>query len=259
MLPPAAAVATAVATPGHTTGAFDVIAIPIASRVRCEVCPHKSRCLAAGLEPQELAGFASLARAKRRVPRGSALFRSADPLEALYVIHSGTFKKTVVNRDARDKVTGFYYTGDVLGLDAIDRREHRGDAIALEDAQVCIIPYVALEQLALAAPRLQQQLFRLLSADIARDHGLMLLLGGMSAEERVAAFLLSVSEAYQRRGYAADDFRLRMTREEIGSFLGLTLETVSRTTSRLQRDGVLYAHGREMHLNDVARLSERMG
>jgi CRP/FNR family transcriptional regulator, anaerobic regulatory protein len=232
---------------------------PAASGLRCEGCRHRTLCLASGLEQRELSAFSSLARSKRRIARGAALFRRGDALDALYAIHSGTFKKTVVSRDGRDKVTGFYYAGDVLGLDAIDGREHRSTAIALEDAQVCIVPYRALEQMALSAPQLQQQLFRLLSADIARDHGLMLLLGRMSADERVAAFLLSVSEAYERRGYAAHDFRLRMTREEIGSFLGLTLETVCRRTSSLQREGVLKANGREMHLCDPAKLRERVG
>ena len=259
MFPHATAVTTPVAPSGRAAQTVERPPIPIASGVRCEVCRHKSLCLASGLEPRELAGFSSLARSKRRIARGAALIRRGDALEALYVIHSGTFKKTVVSRDGDEKVTGFYYAGDVLGLDAINDGVHPSDAIALEDAQVCVIPYRALEQMALSAPRLQQQLFRLLSADIGRDHGLMLLLGRMSAEERIAAFLLSVSEAYQRRGYAAEDFRLRMTREEIGSFLGLTLETVSRMTSRLQREGLLRVNGRDMHLSRPAELRQRVG
>lgn len=252
------AVAAPAATPVARSSA-PAAAEAAAPAFRCETCSHKALCLAASLEPRELAAFSSLARSKRKVRRGSALFRRGDALHALYVVHSGTFKKTFVSRDGREKVTGFYYAGEVLGLDAIEGREHRSDVVALEDAQVCVIPYRALEQLALSTPRLQMQLFRLLSADIARDHGLMLLLGRMGAEERVIAFLLSVSDSYAARGYAADDFRLRMTRDEIGSYLGLTLETVSRTTTRLQREGLIRVDGRELHLADLPALRERLG
>ena len=121
------------------------------------------------------------------------------------------------------------------------------------------MPFAALEKLALTVPALQRQLFRALSGDISRDQGLMLLLGSMSAEQRLAAFLLSLSRRYQRLGFAAERFILRMTREEIGNYLGLTLETVSRNITRFQREGLLAVHQREIELRDVARLREIVG
>jgi CRP/FNR family transcriptional regulator len=156
-------------------------------------------------------------------------------------------------------VTGFYLPGEVLGLDAIGRGEHNYTAVALEDSEVCVILFSRLQEFALRVPGLQQQLFRLLSNDITRDHGLMLLLGGMSAEQRLAAFLLSLSRRYRRLGYAADRFNLRMTREDIGSYLGLTLETVSRLLSRFQRDGLIGMQQREIELKDTDRLMKLVG
>jgi CRP/FNR family transcriptional regulator len=146
-----------------------------------------------------------------------------------------------------------------MGLDAINNDRHDYSATALEDSEVCVIPFAELTALTLRIPVLQQELFRLLSRDIARDHGLMLLLGSMTAEQRLAAFLLSLSRRYKRLGYAADRFVLRMTREDIGSYLGLTLETVSRLMSRFQRDRLISAQQREIELKNSDGLMELVG
>jgi CRP/FNR family transcriptional regulator len=146
-----------------------------------------------------------------------------------------------------------------MGLDAINNARHNYSAAALEDSEVCVIPFARLTELTLRIPELQQQLFRLLSRDIARDQGLMLLLGSMTAEQRLAAFLLGLSRRYKRLGYAADRFLLRMTREDIGNYLGLTLETISRLMSRFQRDGLITARQREIEFKDAGRLMEIVG
>jgi CRP/FNR family transcriptional regulator len=164
-----------------------------------------------------------------------------------------------VSRHGSEKITGFHLAGELLGLDAISAGRHGFDAVALEDSEVCAVRFAALEKLALTVPVLQHQLFRLLSSDISRDQGLMLLLGSMAAEQRLAAFLLSLSRRYQRLGFAASRFALRMTREEIGNYLGLTLETISRLFSRFQREGLLKVRGREVELRNVERLREIVG
>jgi CRP/FNR family transcriptional regulator len=216
-------------------------------------------CLPCGLTGEQLSDMDDLTRVKRRVARGTALYRSGDAFESLYAVRSGSFKTVGVSRNGVEKVTGLHLPGEVMGLEAINGRQHGYDAIALEDSEVCVIPYARLTQLALRMPDLQGQLLRILSGDISRDQGLMLLLGGMDAEQRIAAFLLSLSRRYQKLGYAAARFSLRMTREEIGSYLGLTLETVSRLFSRLQREGLLSAHQREVELKDIPRLREIVG
>jgi len=227
--------------------------------VSCSSCCLQGLCLPCGLTIDKLGDMDELTRIKRRVARGSALYRSGDSFDSLYAVHSGSFKSVGISRVGQEKVTGLHLPGEMMGLDAINSRVHGYDAIALEDSEVCVVPYTRLTQLALRVPELQASLLRILSGDISRDQGLMLLLGGMDAEQRLAAFLLSLSKRYQRLGYAATRFSLRMTREEIGSYLGLTLETVSRLFSRLHREGLLSAHQREVELKDMAKLRELVG
>jgi CRP/FNR family transcriptional regulator len=227
--------------------------------VSCSSCCLQSVCLPCGLTPDKLPEVDELTRVKRKVARGAALYRSGDSFDSLYAVRSGSFKSVGISRAGQEKVTGLHLPGEMMGLDAINSRVHGYDAIALEDSEVCVVPFTRLSQLAMRLPELQGQLLRLLSGDISRDQGLMLLLGGMDAEQRIAAFLLSLSRRYQKLGYAATRFSLRMTREEIGSYLGLTLETVSRLFSRFQREGLISAHQREVELKDLARLRELVG
>jgi len=225
----------------------------------CSGCCLKEVCLPGGLDSSELGELEDLTRVKRRVAKGAALYRSGDAFVSLYALRSGSFKCVGSSRAGEEKVTGMHLPGDIMGLDAINTLKHGYDAFALEDSEVCVIPFSRLAHLAQRMPRLQAQLLRILSGDISRDRGLMLLLGAMDAEQRIAAFVLSLSRRYQRLGYAAAKFSLRMTREDIGSYLGLTLETVSRVFSRLQRDGLLCARQKDVELRNVPALQEKVG
>jgi CRP/FNR family transcriptional regulator len=216
-------------------------------------------CLASGVQSGRLVEFEQLVRVKHRIVKGSPLYRAGDSFKSLYALRSGSFKQVATCRSGDEKVTALYLPGDLMGLEAINSGKHGYAAIALEHSEVCIIPFVELARLAASMPELQAQLFRLLSSDICRDQGLTVLLGAMTAEQRIAAFLLSLSRRYRRMGYAASHFSLRMTREEIGSYLGLTLETVSRVLSGLQRKGMLKAHNKEIELKDLPGLRERVG
>jgi CRP/FNR family transcriptional regulator len=227
--------------------------------VACISCCLRGVCLPGGLSSKELARFDQLAMQKRKVSRGAALYRNGDAFETLYAVRSGAFKSVGISRQGDEKITGFYLPGEILGLDAISPGRHGYDAVALEDSEVCTIPYAELEELASSAPGLQRQLFRALSSDISRDQGLMLLLGSMSAEQRLAAFLLSLSRRYERLGFAANRFVLRMTRDELGNYLGMTLETVSRLMSRFQRAGLISVRQREIELHDSDGLRELVG
>ena len=227
--------------------------------VSCSKCCLQNVCLPHGLAQDQLTDMDELTRVKRRIAKGSTLYRSGDAFDSLYAVRSGSFKTVGVSRHGDEKVTGLHLPGEVMGLEAINSRRHGYDAIALEDSEVCVIPFAALSQLSMRIPELQQQLLRILSGDISRDQGLMLLLGGMDAEQRLAAFLLSLSRRYQQLGYAATRFSLRMTREEIGSYLGLTLETVSRLFSRFQKEGLIGAHQRDIELKDSDKLREKVG
>jgi CRP/FNR family transcriptional regulator, anaerobic regulatory protein len=227
--------------------------------VSCSRCRLSHVCLPNGLVQDALLDMDELTRVKRRVLKGATLYRAGDAFESLYAVRSGSFKTLGVSRHGDEKVTALHLPGEVMGLEAINSKRHGYDAIALEDSEVCVIPFGHLSQLSMRIPELQQQLLRILSGDISRDQGLMLLLGGMNAEQRLAAFLLSLSRRYQKLGYASTRFSLRMTREEIGSYLGLTLETVSRLFSRFQKDGLLKAHQKEIELQNVDKLREKVG
>jgi CRP/FNR family transcriptional regulator len=227
--------------------------------IACSACCLHGVCLPGGLSACDLDRFDELVATKRRVVRGVSLYRDGDAFEYLYAVRSGAFKTVGVSRHGDEKITGFHLAGELLGLEAISSGKHAYDAVALEDSEVCAMPFAALEKLSLAVPALQHQLFRALSGDISRDQGLMLLLGSMTAEQRLAAFLLSLSRRYQSLGFAADRFNLRMTREEIGNYLGLTLETVSRLFSRFQREGMLMVRHREVELRKAGRLREIVG
>jgi CRP/FNR family transcriptional regulator, anaerobic regulatory protein len=235
-------------------------AMPAArNTVSCSVCCLRSVCLPGELGAADLERFGEIATVKRKVARGASLYRAGDPFDTLYAVRGGAFKAMGVSHNGDQKVTGFHLPGELLGLDAISGGRHGYDAIALEDSEVCAIPFAPLEKMALAVPALQSKLFRVLSGDIARDHGLMLLLGSMTAEQRLAAFLLSLSRRYKRLGFSPDRFMLRMTREEIGSYLGLTLETVSRLLSRLQKEAVIGVQQREIEIRNAGRLRDMVG
>jgi len=235
------------------------IVTPAKGAQSCASCCLQGVCLPCGLNGSELIRFGEIATAKRRVGRGASLYHSGDRFESLYAVRSGAFKTVGVSREGTEKITGFHLPGELLGLDAINGGRHGYNAVALEDSEVCIIPFAQLEQMALTLPALQHQLLRLVSGDISRDHGLMLLLGSMTAEQRLAAFLLSLARRHQRLGYAGDRFLLRMTREEIGNYLGLTLETVSRLLSRFQREGFIAVHQRDVEILGKDLLMEIVG
>ncbi len=229
-----------------------------ALREACASCQLRELCLPLGLQEADLDRLEGLVGNRRKVARGQTLFRSGDDFHGLYAVRSGFFKTVVASEGGRAQVTGFQMAGELLGLDGIGSDRHACDAVALEDSQVCEIAYADLERITRDLPPLAHQFHRILSREIVRDQGVMLLLGRMSAEERVAAFLLNLSQRLQARGYAAQALRLRMTREEIGSYLGLSLETVSRTFSKLQEEGLLSVHQRELKLLDLPALRQRV-
>jgi len=190
----------------------------------------------------------------RRVRQGVALYHAGDPFGSIYAIRSGTFKNVLLDANGSYQVLGFPMASDVLGLDGIDAQQYRTEAVALEDGEVAIIPFPRLAQLGGKAGVLQQFIYRLLSRQLAREHTQMWLLGSLGAESRVAAFLLILGERYACLGYSDTRFNLRMTRLDLGSFLGLTQETVSRALSGFGESGVIRVHNKKLQILDVEQL-----
>jgi CRP/FNR family transcriptional regulator len=223
-------------------------------KVACASCNLRELCLPVGLNAKELQQLDGLVAHRRSLQRGEPLFRNGQRFEALYAVRTGFFKTCVVSEDGRDQVTGFQMAGELLGLDGISSDHHHCDAVALEDSSVCVIPYAQLEDLSREFTVLQHSFHKIMSREIVRDHGVMLLLGNMRAEERLAAFLLNLTQRLHARGFSASSLVLRMTREEIGSYLGLKLETVSRAFSKFQEDGLMEVRHRQLRILDQAAL-----
>ena len=228
-------------------------------RVACSSCSLRELCLPAGFKAQEMEKIDGLVNQRRRVLKGEHLYRAGSPLAALYAIRSGFMKSCVLHEDGREQVAGFHMMGDLLGMDAIGGGSHMSDTMALEDSEVCEMPFPVLERLSREFPPLQQQLHRIMSREIVRDHGVMLLLGSMKAEERLAAFLLNLSQRFAARGYSPTEFNLRMTRQEIGSYLGLKLETVSRAFSSFHRHQLIEVRHRHLRILDPSGLRAVLG
>ena len=225
-------------------------------KVACSSCNLRELCLPVGMSHDQLERLDTMVATRRTVPRGDTLFRVGDDFAALYAVRTGFFKTCVSSEDGRDQVTGFQMAGELLGLDGIGTERHTCDAVALEDSQVCVIPFGDLENLSREFSDLQRQFHKIMSREIVRDHGVMLLLGSMRAEERLAAFLVNLTQRLKTRGFSESSLILRMTREEIGSYLGLKLETVSRTFSKFQDDGLLEVKQRHIRVLDAAALQK---
>jgi CRP/FNR family transcriptional regulator len=207
-----------------------------------------------GLSEQELLRVDELVAVRRTVKRGASLFHNGEKFTSLCAIRTGFFKTTVNTEDGRDQVTGFQMAGEIIGLDGIVNELHTCDAIALEDAEVCVLPFDRIEEISREINSLQRHVHKIMSREIVREHGVMLLLGSMRAEERLAAFLLNLVQRLQARGFSKSELILRMTREEIGSYLGMKLETVSRTFSKFADDGMVEVKQRHIHICDADAL-----
>jgi len=251
------------AHPVHRTAPLAGHTAPVISirdlKSHCTTCSMRELCLPVGLAPDDLKAVDSAIGTRVKLKKGESLYRAGETFTALYAVRLGSLKTTVLAEDGREQVAGYHMLGDIIGLDGIGTDHHGCQAVALEDTEVCVMPFDRLEELARKVPALQHNLHQFLAREISRDHGVMLLLGSMRAEERLAVFLINLSERYRRRGYSSSEFVLRMTREEIGSYLGLKLETVSRLFSRFQEEGLIQVQGRAVKLLDPAALKQLVG
>jgi CRP/FNR family transcriptional regulator len=189
-----------------------------------------------------------------RVRKGETLLRPGDSFRTLFAIRSGFFKSVHNMANGREQVTGFQMAGDTLGLDGIGTGEHSSSVVALEDAEVCAMPFTQMEGLAREMSAMQKHIHQLLGREMAHERSVMLLLGSMNAEERVSAFLLNLLQRLHQRGLSASELVLRMSRADIGSYLGLKLETVSRTFSKLAADGLLEVDKRHVRVVNAEAL-----
>ncbi len=228
-------------------------------RVACSNCNLRELCLPIGLSSEELDRVDQIVATRRKIRRGEVLFRAGDRFDSLYAVRLGFLKSTLVSADGHEQVTGFHMAGEIVGLDGISADSHTCDTTALEDTEVCVIPYERLEEFSATLPALQTHLRKVMSREIVREHGVMLLLGSMRAEERLAAFLLNLSQRFEARGYSRTEFVLRMTRAEIGSYLGLKLETVSRALSHFAQESLIAVDQKHVRIVNAEGLRALLG
>jgi CRP/FNR family transcriptional regulator, anaerobic regulatory protein len=227
------------------------------AQTQCSACHLRDLCLPYGMTGLDLDRLDGMKFTRRKVKAAQMLYREGDRFQYLYAVRSGTLKSSLMLSDGREQVSGFHIAGELVGLDGVAQGQHASATMALEDSEVCAISYAALSDLAVGTSGLQHVISRLMSREILREHSLMMLLGTMNAEERLAAFLLNLSQRYAARGYSEREFHLRMSRAEIGSYLGMKLETVSRTFSAFQSQGLLEVDKRHIRIVDLASLKRR--
>lgn len=229
---------------------------PTSQHINCQNCSISELCLPFSLNDKELDSLDDIIDRKRPIHKGDKIFSDGQELNSLFAIRSGTFKTFTVNEQGEEQITGFHLAGDLLGFDAIAESEHPSFAQALETSMVCEIPYENLDQLSNTMPKLKKQVLRLMSHEIKTDQEMLTLLNRKNAEQRVATFIVSLSERYHARGLSASEFRLTMTRSDIGNYIGLTVETISRLLNRFHKSGLIKVDGKLISIIDIDKLCD---
>lgn len=223
-------------------------------QVSCGNCRLNTICLPIALEANQIDELENIIERGRPLRKGEYLYRANDPFTSVYAVRAGAIKCYSITNDGKEQVTGFYLPGEVLGMDGISKHRHTSAAKALETSAICEIPFENLGDLSTRIPSLQRHFFQLMSQEIAHDQELITLLSKNSAEQRIAALLLSISSRQARRKLSATSFRLPMSRTDIGNYLGLTVETVSRVFSRFQKLELIAVDNKEVTLLDPEAL-----
>ena len=225
-----------------------------ALRASCSSCSMHQLCLPMGLGEADMDRLDQIIGRRRKIPRDTMLYRMNDPFVNLYAIRLGHFKTSQIDPSGDQRITGFQMNGELLGMDAISTDHHHCEAVALEDSEVCEIPFSRLEELFSHIPTLLHHFHRMMSQEITREQSVMLLLGNMRADQRFAAFLVNLGSRYAARGYSATEFQLRMSREDIANYLGLTIESISRLINKFKKQGLLNVRNREVVLLHLTML-----
>lgn len=220
----------------------------------CADCSLHELCLPRGLDRQAMEQLERVSKRSYALHKGEHLFRRGDDFKYIYALRSGSMKLHLMDVQGNNQVLGFYFPGEILGLDAIDKKKHLCNAEAMETSSYCAFPFSALSEMCLSVPDLQKQIFRLMSRELTHENELLLTIGKKGAEERLATFLITLSSRFQQLGYSATEIKLPMARQEIANYLGLTIETVSRLFGRFQRAGLINIKRKHVHIKNMGTL-----
>jgi len=225
-----------------------------ALKTACQSCNLHDLCLPLGLEMGDIDKLDNIIKRSRPLQKGEHLFNGGDEFTSIFAVRSGSIKTFSESEEGDEQITGLYLPGELLGLDAIHESIHPCSAIALETTSLCEIPFSTLENLSTKIPELHHQLFRIMSKEIANDQSLLMLMAQKSAEEKLAAFLVNLSARLKQRNFSETEFNLSMSRKDIGNYLGLTIETISRTFSRFQSEGLLSTQRKYVNIHKLNEL-----
>lgn len=228
-------------------------------QVSCNTCSLSSLCLPVSLNLTEMEKLDDIIEKSKPLKKGEHLFNQGGAFEYVYAIRAGTIKTYTITNEGEEQITGFYFPGELVGMSGFDNNEYPVSAKILETTTVCEIPFERLDDLSGQLPELRRQLLRTMSKEIREEQQMMLLLSKKNAEQRIATFLIKLSQRFKLRGYSETSFRLSMSRNEIGNYLGLAVETVSRIFTRFQKSGLLHVEGKEVNINDLDKLYELSG
>ena len=225
--------------------------------LNCQNCSFSQLCLPFNLNNNELDKLDDIIQRKRPLQKGERLFESGDKLSSLFAVRSGSFKSYSISENGEEQITSFHLPGELIGFDSMFDDEHQSVSQALETSMVCEIPFTTLDTLADEVPALRKQIMRLMSEEIKQDQQMFMLLNQRTAEERLAYFIQTLSVRFNQRGFSSSEFRLTMTRSEIGNYLGLTVETISRLLSKFNKDGIIKVEGKLISITDSKALEEK--
>ncbi|CUB04003.1 fumarate/nitrate reduction transcriptional regulator Fnr [Marinomonas fungiae] len=226
---------------------------------QCQNCSLSALCLPIALADEDVNRLDQIIERKRPLKKGEILFHQGEEFDSVFAVRTGTLKTYNITNSGEEQITGFYCPSELVGLSGIDENHYPVSAKALETTTVCEIPFSHLEQLSSQIPSLKHQLFRLMSRKICDDQQMMVLLGKKNADEKVASFLLNLSHRFKKRGYSATAYRLSMSRGEIGNYLGLAVETVSRVMTRFQKNGLIDVDGKEISIINLPEMEKLVG
>lgn len=226
--------------------------------IHCQTCSFSHLCLPLALNEDEMASLDTIIERKKPMHKHDKLIKAGDKFHSLYAVRTGSFKSFISNEDGEEQVIGFHFPGDIIGFDALREQQHQSYTQALETAMVCELPYETLDNMAQDFPKLRQQIMSFMSAEIKHDHDLMMLLNKRTADERLMYFIANLSQRFEERGFSPKQFNLTMTRNEIGNYLGLTVETISRLLTRFQKEGIILVDGKLITILDFDLMEKRL-
>ncbi|MCG4454729.1 MULTISPECIES: fumarate/nitrate reduction transcriptional regulator Fnr [unclassified Pseudomonas] len=228
-------------------------------QAHCKDCSLATLCLPLSLNLEDMNSLDEIVKRGRPLKKGEFLFRQSDVFDSVFAVRSGALKTFSLSDSGEEQITGFHLPSELVGLSGMDTETYPVSAQALETTSVCEIPFERLDELSILLPQLRRQLMRVMSREIRDDQQMMLLLSKKTADERIATFLVNLSARFRARGFSPNQFRLAMSRNEIGNYLGLAVETVSRVFTRFQQNQLLEAEGKSVHILDPIELCALAG